>query len=124
MKTGVYDTGLYSFEYPAEATAIILRRVEGGLNNRGILVNHMRVYQSPNLIQFGATIYYQTPAIAGNGAENLITNLESRSSTDMWNARTSGEWQSPEASYKSCYVTDSAKITADKNLMKVVIDLG
>ena len=84
----------------------------------------MRVYQSPNLIQFGSTIYYQTPAIAGNEAENLITNLESRSSTDMWNARTSGEWQSPEASYKSCYVTDSTNIASDNNLMKVVIDLG
>ena len=55
MKTGVYDTGLYSFEYPVEATAIILRREESG-SLFGI--NHMRVYQSQNLIQYGATIHY------------------------------------------------------------------
>ena len=54
----------------------------------------------------GATIYYETQADdIEHQAENLITNLESRSSNNDWNARI-GVPSNAKASYKSCYVTD------------------
>ena len=90
----------------------------------------MRVYQSSNILQYGATIHYQTQAVDTNHqAENLTTNLESRSSRNKdghgngWNARIDETVNGAEASYYSCYVTNSDDIANDGNIMKVVIDL-
>ena len=42
----------------------------------------MRAYQSTNLLQYGATVHYATPSNPGNEAQNLIDNLENRSSVN------------------------------------------
>ena len=73
------------------------------------MVNNIRAYETPNLLRYNAEIYYQTePADASNDAVNLIENIESRSPTDLWNARIDiGEYfDGNRASYKSCYKTD------------------
>ena len=81
----------------------------------------MRAYQSTNLLGHGSTIHYATPSNVGNEPQNLFTNLESRSSSNLWNARTASN--GTRASYKSCYVTNETSIAADGNQMKLVIDL-
>ena len=40
---------IYTFDLPGEATSIIIRRVVEGNNSR-LILNHMRVYQSKNLL--------------------------------------------------------------------------
>ena len=43
---------------------------------------HLGVYQTTNLIKYGASIHYETPAADNiNIASNLIENLENRSNT-------------------------------------------
>ena len=82
-------------------------------------------YQCKNLLSFGATIHSQTPAEdSDHKAENLIENLESRSSTNSYNALTDDNYYSPNyASYYSCYVTNQDAIAADGDQVKVVFDL-
>ena len=58
-KTGVYDTGIYTLDQPAEATSIIIRRQTGAGR---LTLTHVRVYQSTNLMPF-ATIHYATPPV-------------------------------------------------------------
>ena len=101
----VYDTGIYELDTPAKATSIIIRRKTGG-GGYDLFLNPMRVYQSTNLLGHGATLHYATQPIVGNEAENLFTNLESRSSSNLWNARIDDIWYGERASYKSCYVTN------------------
>ena len=64
-KSLIFDTGIYKLEPPGEATSIIIRRVSG---SGYFSLNHMRAYQCTNLMQYGATIFYETPSIAGNEA--------------------------------------------------------
>ena len=94
------------------------------------------MYQTTNLLSYdGVTILYQTPAVDTNHrAENLITNLENRSSVNKyeeagttigWNARTGRDStnSSGRADYYSCYYTNQQHIEADGYLMRIVIDL-
>ena len=76
VKDNVYDTGFYELGKPyVQAESILFRRVSNG-NNMNYELAHTRVYQIPNLLQFGAQIYYQTPAIdSQHSAENLVQNL-------------------------------------------------
>ena len=72
----MFDGGIYDLDFPTEANNIKLWRVGRRLNEGGTLdLAHFRAYQSKNLLQFGAKIYYQTTANPGNEAENLIKNL-------------------------------------------------
>ena len=84
----------------------------------------MRAYQSTNLLQYGATVYYSTPSVAGNEAQNLIENLESRSSTNLYNARisASSSGDTGKATYKSCYSTNETLIAADGNQLMLIFD--
>ena len=122
VKTDIFDTGFYQIDSTKPATSFMIRRISGGDGGRLSLAN-VRAYQTQNLLQYGATIYHQTTPVVGNEAENLIENLESRSSGSSYNAKTNSVWQGPRADYKSCYVTNSDAISADGNKMKVVIDL-
>ena len=89
VKTGVFDTGIYNLDFPAEADTIRINRI-GAYGGSSFDLAHIRAYQSKSLLQFGATIHYQTPAISAvSVAENLISYLESRSSSRSWNARIS-----------------------------------
>ena len=40
-KSGIYDTGIYTLDTPAEATSIIIRRVSGSYN---LVLAHVRAY--------------------------------------------------------------------------------
>ena len=57
--------------------ALIIERISEG-NNLDYKWSHIRAYETPNLLQFGAQIYYQTQPSADFDAVNLINNLESR----------------------------------------------
>ena len=122
-KFGVYGTGIYTLTTPAEAKSIIIRRVSEGNGDR-LYLAHMRAYQSTNLMQY-ATVHYATaPVDSDHSAQNLIDNPESRSSSNLWNARTSASssgW-GEKAGYKSCYVVDQEAIAADGNQLKLVFD--
>ena len=83
----VYDTGVYTLTTPAEASSLIIRRQTDGGGNR-LLLAHVRAYQSTNLMQY-ATVHYATaPVDSDHTPQNLIDNPESRSSSNLWNART------------------------------------
>ena len=70
-----------------------------------------------------ATIHYQTPPEdSAHSAQNLIDNQESRSSSNLLNARTDTAYYGAKASYNSCYVTTSANIATDGDQVKVVLD--
>ena len=122
---------MYKLNPPGFATSVILRKISGyDTDNvshyQPIALAQMRVYQSTNLLSYGATIHYATPSIAGNEATNLLNNLESRSSVDQYNARLSAtSWDSTDkATYKSCYAANYTNIAADDGKMKLVIDLA
>ena len=51
---------------------------------------HVRAYACKNLLESGATIYYQTPSKSSDfTAQNIISNFENRSSSSLYNGRTS-----------------------------------
>ena len=100
---GVYDTGIYTLTTPAEADSIIISKQSP---NDKLKLSHVRAYQSTNLMQF-ATVHYATaPEDSDHTAQNLINNLESRSSSNLWNARTEAAVGGARASYYSCYVVN------------------
>ena len=92
-KSKVYDTGIFKLDHPGEATSMIVRRITGGGDSGNSWavhsVAHIRAYQCNNLLsnEYGTTIHAQTEAVdANHTAQNLINNLESRSSRNDWNA--------------------------------------
>ena len=104
-KSGVYDTGIYTLSTTAEATSIVIRRVAGGGGGR-FSFSHVRGYQSTNIMQFAIVHYATAPVDSDHTAQNLINNPESRSSSNLWNARTEAAWLGARAGYYSCYVAD------------------
>ena len=68
---------------------MIFRRIsDGPPSNKFLYMSEIRAYQSTNLLKYGAKIIYQTEAIdLDHQAENLIENLESRSSSNNRNAK-------------------------------------
>ena len=108
---------------------IILRRTGPGMSSDNFTLNEIRVFSVPNLLEGSAVIEAPVPKDPAFSPNNLIENLELRSTTQDFNAIT--DWDGvagnsrvvTKASQSSCFVTTDSEMAADNDQFVYTVDL-
>ena len=99
-------------------------RVAFGASDEKYIINELRLYQTPNLLQVIDDIKITAPPPLAPqwAARNLITNLDNRTSGNKSAKPYIGK--NVLALYDSCYHTSNVELSSLGDIMEITIDLG
>ena len=101
----INEGGFINLDRPLKGRYVVLRRDGASVGVDDLYtVNEIKVYSAINLLNYGATILSAPePTISSKSAQNLVTNLRTRSVRNNWNPIIDSLGN--RATFESCFVT-------------------
>ena len=129
VKQDIFEGGFYEVTDDTSGDIVLIYRASNpNVSNSGNWkqygFNAIKLYQVPNLISLGASVYLEnSPQLSGYEAQNLLEHLDSRT-TYYTGPRIIDLDQNTVTPADCCYMSDKTNLEANDFLFVLGIDLG